>query len=111
MSLTNALGWFIVDWSSPHAAATFWLHTIFIFVGYLVIWSYWRGRNWARLLVLLTSLLCLYNLRYFFRGGTVERVMVGSEGILAAFLLFWLNSRPAKSFFHASKDPQAVPSA
>ena len=32
MSLTNALGWFIVDWSRPHAATTFWLFTIFILI-------------------------------------------------------------------------------
>jgi len=111
MSLTNALGWFTVDWSHPHAATTFWLFTVFILGGYFVIWFYWRGRNWARLLILLTSLLCLYNLRYFFRGGIVERVMVGSEAILAVFLLFWLNSRGVKSFFHASKDTHVLPSA
>jgi len=79
MSLTNALGWFIVDWSNRHAATTFSLFTIFIFVGYLVIWFYWRGGNWARLLVLLTSLLCLYNLRYFFRGGIMERSDAGAS--------------------------------
>lgn len=103
MSLMNALGWFIVDWSNPHAATTFWLFSIFILAGYLVTWFYWRGRNWARLLVLLTSLLCFYNLRYFSRRGIVERVMVGSEAVLAVFLLFWLNSRSVKSFFQAPK--------
>jgi len=103
MSLTNALGWLIVDWSKPHAATTFWLFTILILVGYLVIWFYWKGRNWARILVLLTSLLCLYNLRYFLRGGIIEQVMIGSEAVLAVFLLFWLNSRNVKSFFRASR--------
>jgi len=111
MSLTNALGWLIVDWSNPHAATTFWLFTIFILAGYFVIWFYWRGRNWARILVLLTSLLCLYNLRYFLRGGSIERVMIGSEAVLAVFLLFWLNSRNVKSFFRASKNTQTSPSA
>ena len=107
MSLTNALGWLTVDWSKPHAAATFWLFTIFILVGYLVIWFYWRGRNWARILVLLTSLLCLYNLRYFFRAGIIERVMIGSEAVLAVFLLFWLNSTNVKLFFHAPRNMQS----
>jgi len=104
MSLTNALGWFNVDWSNPHAEITFCLFTIFILVGYFVIWFYWRGRNWARILVLLTSLLCLYNLRYFFRGGIIERVMIGSEAVLAVFLLFWLNSPNVKAFFRAPKN-------
>lgn len=103
MSLTNALGWFIVDWSKPHAAIIFSVFTILILVGYFVIWFYWRGRNWARILVLLTSLLCFYNLRHFFRGGIVERVMIGSEAVLAVFLLFWLNSPNVKAFFRALK--------
>ena len=54
MSFTNALGWFIVDWSRPYAVTTFCLFTILIIVGYLVIWFYWQGHNWARVLVLLT---------------------------------------------------------
>ena len=105
MAVTNAMGWLIVDWSKPHAATTFVLFTIFILVGYLVIWFYWKGRNWARILVLLTSLLCLYNLRFIFRAGFTERIMVGVEAVLAVFLLFWLNSGSVKSFFRASKAP------
>lgn len=109
MSLTNALGWLIVDWSNPHAATTFSLFTILILVGYFVIWFYWQGRNWARILVLFTSLFCLYNLRYFLRGGIIERVMIVSEAVLAMFLLFWLNSRNVKSFFRASRVTQVPP--
>jgi len=101
MSFTNALGWFIVDWSRPYAVTTFCLFTIFIMVGYFVIWFYWEGHNWARVLVLLTSLLCLYNLRYFSRGRIATRVMIGSEAALAVFLLIWLNTPPVRSFFRA----------
>jgi len=103
MSFTNALGWLIVDWSKPHAAATFSLFTVFILAGYFFVWFYWKGRNWARILVLLTSLLCLYNLRYFFRAGIIERTMIGAEAMLAVFLLFWLNSHTVKSFFRVSE--------
>lgn len=106
MALTNALGWLIVDWSNPHAATTFSIFTIFILVGYFVIWFYWKGRNWARILVLLTSVLSLFNLRYLFRSGIIERVMIGSEAVLAVFLLFWLNSPNVKSFFRDSKNMQ-----
>ena len=106
MSITNAMGWLIVDWSTPHAATTFAIFTIFIVVGYSVIWFYWKGRNWARILVLLTSLLCLYNLRLFFRAGFVERMMIVAEAVLAVFLLVWLNSGNVKSFFRAPKFTQ-----
>ena len=103
MTITNAMGWLTVGWSKPHAAAIFVLFTIFILVGYIVIWFYWKGRNWARILVLLTSLLCLCNLLFFPRAGSAERVMIGAEALLAVFLLFWLNSRNVKSYFRATK--------
>jgi len=102
MSITNAMGWAIIDWSKPNARVTFVIFTILIVIGYLVLWFYWEGRNWARILVLLTSPLALYNLRYFFRVGIIERVMIGSEAALAVFLLFWLNNSNIKSFFGAA---------
>jgi hypothetical protein len=103
MSVTNALGWLIVDWSKPHAAAIFSIFTLAIVAGYVVIWFYWKGRNWARILVLLTSLLCVYNLRYFLHARIIEQIMIGSEALLGIFLLLWLNTRPVKSFFRASQ--------
>jgi hypothetical protein len=111
MSITNAMGWLIVDWSKPHAATIFVLFTIFILVGYLVIWFYWKGRSWARILVLLTSLLCLYNLRFFPRAGFAERLMIGAEAVLAVFLLFWLNTPKVRLFFQAAKHTQTLPTA
>ena len=70
-----------------------------IFIGYIVIWFYWKGRNWARILVLLTSLLSLYNLHDWTRSGTMPRIMIGTEAILAVFLLYWLNTRQIRTFF------------
>jgi hypothetical protein len=106
MAVTNAMGWAIIDWSKPHAATVFVVFTIFIVSGYFVIWFYWKGRNWARILVLLMSLLSIYNLRHFARSGTTERVMIGVEAVLATFLLFWLNTRGVKAFFRGSSELQ-----
>ena len=108
MSFTNASGWFIVDWSRPYAVTTFCLITIFIMVGYFVIWFYWEGHNWARIVVLLTSVVCLYNLRYFSHGRIAVRLMIGSEALLAMFLLFWLNTPNVRSFFRAPEEPASL---
>jgi hypothetical protein len=72
-------------------------------IGYLVLWFYWKGRNWARLLVLLTSLLALYNLRYWSLRGIAGRIMLGAEAALAIFLLYWLNTRRVREFFITPK--------
>src|SRR4029077_17322656 len=99
MSITNAMGWAIIDWSMPKAQILFIIFTISIFIGYIVIWFYWKGRNWARILVLLASLISLYNLRDWNHGGAMARIMIGTEAILAVFLLYWLNTRPIRAFF------------
>jgi len=99
MSICNAMGWFIVDWTKKYAALTFAMFTILIGLGYLFIWFYWRGRNWARVAVLLTSVLTIYNLRFFARGNTMNKVMVLSEALLGLFLLWWLNTKPIRSYF------------
>src|ERR1700722_10072680 len=103
MAITNAMGWGIIDWSRSGARLTFVIFTSFIFVGYVVLWFFWKGRNWARILVLLTSILCLYKLRYWSRGGLLERVMIGAEAATAVFLLCWLNIRKIQAFFAPAK--------
>jgi hypothetical protein len=101
MSITNAMGWAIIDWSKPHARTIFVMFTVTIAIGYVVIWFYWKGKNWARILVLLTSLLCLYNLRQWNHGGIAERLMIGAEAMLAIFLLYWLNTQRVRLFFRS----------
>ena len=87
MSITNAMGWAIIDWSKRNASITFIVFTVLIFVGYAVIWFYWKGRNWARILVLLTSILSLYNVSGWVHSRTMARIMISSEAMLAVFLL------------------------
>src|ERR1700722_19558577 len=103
MSITNAMGWTIIDWSKPNARTIFVMFTVTIAVNYFVIWFYWKGRNWARILLLLTSLLCLYNLRHWNHGGIAARIMVGAEAVLAIFLLYWLNTPTVRAFFRRQR--------
>jgi hypothetical protein len=103
MSVTNAMGWAIIDWSLPTAWRTFIVSTILIAIGYGVIWFYWKGKNWARVLVLLTCLLSLFNLSFWNRNRLPERAMIGIEAALSLFLLYWLNTRKVSAFFAAEK--------
>jgi uncharacterized membrane protein len=103
MSVTNAMGWAIIDWSRPQALLTFIVFTLSIIIGYLVIWFYWKGKNWARIMILLGSVLALFNLRLWNSSGRLERVMIGAEAALALFLLYWLNTRKVKAFFSGTE--------
>ena len=99
MCICNAMGWFIVDWTRKGAAFTFVVFTILIGLGYVFVWFYWKGHNWARIAVLVTSVLAVLNLRFVGRGNTISKVMVITEALLGIFLLWWLNTRQIRSYF------------
>jgi len=102
MSICNAMGWLIIDWTKPHARFTFALFTCLILLGYVFIWFYWKGRNWARIAVLLTSVFTVLNLLSLNRGNFVNKVMIISEAFLGIFLLWWLNTGTVRRFFTQS---------
>jgi hypothetical protein len=92
------------------------IYTVFIGLGYVVLWFYWRGKNWARILVLLTSLLALLNLRSLATANIIVKVMIVGEALIAAFLLYWLNTAEAKRYFNPAanqrqmaKNPDTTP--
>lgn len=102
MSICNAMGWFTIEWDKPRGAQKLALYAIFILIGYVCIWFYRRGSNWARVVVMLTSLLTIVNLFFISRGNMISRVMVLSEAVLGIFLLYWLNTAPAREYFKSS---------
>jgi hypothetical protein len=93
MALCNSMGWFIIDYTAPHARGTFIIFTVLILAGYLVLWGYWRGRNWARILVLITSVVTILNMRgWNSRSATIlktpSRVMISCEFVLGVSYWF-----------------------
>ncbi len=125
MCITNFAGLFLVNWGHRHAATLFVLYCILIAIGYAVLYFFWHGHNWARWLVLATSVLCLWNLwelrklgrvtsqRVPIYNGPVRTGMVIAEGIIALYLLYYLNTKPAKAWFEHTKralTPTASPS-
>jgi hypothetical protein len=104
MATCNALGWIIIDYRAPHALRTLVFFTVLIVIGYGVLWHYFQGKNWARILVLLNSVLAVFNLRYWNPRSpnllkSPTRVMLLAECVLAIFLLIWLNTPAVRSFF------------
>lgn len=77
-----------------HAAATIMWVT--------VLWYYWQGRNWARILILIASsvgILSLLVLGY----DRATPLLIGCkdimEGLVCAFLLVLLNRKPVRDFY------------
>ena len=83
-----------------------------VVAGYVVLWFYWRGRNWARWLVLLSCFLCFLNLTNFPGRNVVTQFMLVAEAVLAVLLRYWLDTREAKEFFRPTTQraqPQPSP--
>jgi hypothetical protein len=99
MCVFNVCGYLFIKPNAGAVAFQIGFITAIIVVSYIVLWFFWNGRNWARILVLITSVLALLNLIWFNESGIAERCVIIAEFMLAVFLLYWLNTRPIVSYF------------
>ena len=107
MSLCNVMLWVVFyNQARPHYLRVLAFCTVMIGIGFVFIWFYWQGKNWALISVLIYSALCVLNLRSwnslssnpYFRT-TPTKVFLASRALLGVVLLFWLNTRPVREFF------------
>src|SRR5436190_357348 len=98
MCALNLSGFLLIDGSGvpPNIALPFF--GFLILIGFVVLWHFWRGRNWARWLVLATSVLSLLNLVGLVRSSPFEGAVIVIEAMLGGFLLYWLNTGEVRSY-------------
>jgi hypothetical protein len=68
-------------------------------VEFVCIFYYVKGRNWARIAVLVASVLSILDLLRLNHEDTPGRIIIGAWGLLGAFFLYWLNTRSFREFF------------
>lgn len=118
MAICNAMLWVALKPTRPpYTLRLFASYTVVIIVGYVFIWFYWKGKNWARITVLLFSGLFVLNLGLW---NTVARtaafrtmpahILMASRAGLAAVLLYWLNTRRVREFFARSNKEEPAAS-
>ena len=98
----------------PYTQRMWLFFTFCICIGYLFIWFYWKGKNWARIAVLLVSFTSVLNpfswnnisLSPALRT-TPARIVLVAKAVLGAALLYWLNTGPVVAFFN--RDQVVVP--
>jgi hypothetical protein len=95
----------IVAHTRLHVRAVFLALLVAIFgLSYFVIWSYWRGRNWARIAVLAWSVVSALDLITLAGHHPAKNpLIVEIWGLLGIFLIYWLNTRPIRQFFTRPK--------
>jgi hypothetical protein len=95
-------------WFPPRLVEVF-VGSVIIGLSYVVLWHYWKGKNWARIVVLIGSVVVLLNLLAFPVASTLQRGALLLRGLLAGFLLIWLNKSPVREFFRYKAESTASP--
>jgi hypothetical protein len=75
------------------------LFAIIVSVSFVVIWFFWQGKDWARWLVIATSVLAILNLLSLGSANAAQMVLVLLEAALGVWLLYWLNTERVAAFF------------
>src|SRR5579872_721182 len=114
MALCNAMLWTINRYTEfPRPLRLFAFLTVVICIGYTFIWFYWKGKDWARIAVLIVSGLNIFNLRAWNTFSRIDghhgflaapaHIMLVAKAVLSVALLYWLNTRPVVEFFKRDK--------
>ena len=107
LSVCNAMLWATIKpGRPPYSLRMLVMYTVTIGIGYFFIWYYWKGRNWARIAVLLVSFSSIPNLLSWNRVSlspalltTPAHILLAARAVLGAALLYWLNTSHVVEFF------------
>jgi hypothetical protein len=99
----NIAGFIFIDPRLGSIEVQYAFVTIVVATTFVVLWHYWNGRNWARILVLLTGVLALFNLAALQSTNLLGGWLIIVESIFGAFMLWWLNTTSVKRYFKDSQ--------
>lgn len=114
MAVLNLGGFVGIDWNRRGIIV---MVASVVLLGYAVIWSYWLGRNWARIFVMFTSILTIVNLLVLivlvvadrlYSSSVLYHCVIVANASLGAFLLYWLNKKNVSVWFRKSEPAHRI---
>jgi hypothetical protein len=104
MCIMNIAGFVFVDSRVAPVEVQYAIFSVVIAVTYLALWYFWKGKNWARILVLLTGVVAVLNLFALPSTSVWAGTLIVIEAIFGIFMLWLLNTQGVKAYFkQASK--------
>jgi len=103
MALANLTSFINLNWAHRFVVGV--VITIFL-TSYIILWFYWSGKNWARILVLIVSGVAVLDLVFLFypRGNALlHDFSIIINALLGGYLLYWLNRAEARTWFRRQK--------
>ncbi len=93
------IGLFFLNIASEYFKYVVIAAVIVVLVSFIVIGFFWKGKNWARILVIVASVLAIFNMYNFHLLHILSKFVIGGEFVFACYLLYWLNTKAVKEFF------------
>ena len=106
MGVLNLTAFASLEWIQRFFVPTLTADIFIVGVSYLVLWFFWKGRNWARLSVLAISFVSVINLLSLIHPHGIVVVydsIVVAWAVLGTFLLCWLNLADVREWFKSQK--------
>jgi hypothetical protein len=93
------------------AAVTRLFTALAVAASFVVIAFFWKGRNWARVLVLIASGMSLLELALLPLASPLFFGLILADVAVALFLLVWLNTAPVREYFRGPAPPAGAEAA
>ncbi|MEO8021297.1 MAG: hypothetical protein ABI660_05480 [Polaromonas sp.] len=103
MCVLNLAGFVVVDWDSPEVGILAAFYGSIIAATFIVLWYYWKRKNWARILVLIGAGLAVINMYFIAEMTLLEQAVTVSEFVFGVFMLWWLNTKVVRAYFKTSQ--------
>lgn len=103
MCVMNLAGLVMVEWDSPSAMGQAVFYGVLITATYIVLWFYWKRKNWARVLVMLGAVISVLNLIFLKDVGLPAQIVIVLEFVFGVYMLWWLNTHAVKAYFQTSE--------
>jgi hypothetical protein len=105
MALLNLGGFSMITDDESTRSTELIIISILIAFSFWILYKFNKGLNWARILVLITSVIALLNLIVILDYSIIAQIVILVEATLAIYLFYWLNTESVKKYFvHQNKE-------
>jgi hypothetical protein len=103
-ALYDVVWYAVFHWTGHNSILQIAVSTAGVALSFYLLWYYWRGIAWARLLLIWCSVLAVGDLIYW-NDSDVSKAMLGIRALLGAFFIWWLNTKRIRTFFRPDREP------
>ena len=102
MGILNLTGYLFMSGGEETKTMEYVLVTLIILFSYWCLYHFQKGAAWSRILVIITSVLTLFNLIGLFFTSPLLQIILLVEAALGASLLYWLSTKPVRNYFRTT---------